>query len=786
MESFDLDLDSGVLGLWFSKDVNAATFDPTTIRLTDDNELVHSLYKLTGGEVTTVDSSTLSVTLTQSDISSLVAVPGLCLNTFTCYMAYTQWLVEASNGDPTFPGVLRVDNFVPCKLCVSSAFTVQALFMAFVRLPILFSMWYGALCSDEYWLLLHADPLFLDDFALDMNTGALMLNFNKNVSAHNVNPTAITLMSDAEGDGSETHCLLWAECDEDRGCTDAPSITIYLSQDDQNYLKQNTLLCTAVDNTFMSFESSVIIDLGGYNVKIVHPGTSNKLQASRHIEDTTPPQLVSFDMDVDSATFYLRFSEAVDAETFNITTAGQLVLKNPVADGFSVDFFGTDWYLNGSESISTVVVLVAEEVVGEVIRILYRGQAPNLLLDSSGGLVEDWNDNVQAPTSDSPVVNLDGLHLLTLLADYPFVFDRASHAFLITFPCEVPFVYEASNVELLNDHPYKATKVYPMSEEYYYGDGNTFSYFLPDELTREIAPLGDVAKVMDNTFFRLKEPFCGETGQLVVRGNMEVTSDTIHLVSFTLDMDQQKLQLTFDNLLDYDSPVDPSLVKIQKSNVSDEFSVSLSPSSRWKIYEWRVDIFLEPNDVDALQVQGLARDITTSYLSVQSDVVFDLYGRSAEVIPITRAIQAERYIAGVPPQPTTLDAFSFNCTSGLLNLTFSQRVYTKTFDLTQLWLENERGESVTIWKGAYTVEYTATPGIQLDPEAMEFIGGRLGFLVNPEHIYLSFTENLVYDIHDNLLSTPNTILANSPGGVACQCHTGYQLTVNQSYCIGKH
>ena len=126
MESFDLDLDSGVLGLWFSRDVNAATFDPTTIRLTDDMELAHSIYELTGGEVTAVDGSTLSVTLTQSDISSLIAVPGLCLNTFTCHMAYTQWLVEASNGDPTFPGVLRVDNFVPCELCVSSAPTMHA------------------------------------------------------------------------------------------------------------------------------------------------------------------------------------------------------------------------------------------------------------------------------------------------------------------------------------------------------------------------------------------------------------------------------------------------------------------------------------------------------------------------------------------------------------------------------------------------------------------------------------------------------------------------------------
>ena len=116
MDSFDLDLDSGVLTLRFSKDVNAATFDPTTISFTDDNVVVHSFYELTGGMSTAVDSSTLSVTLTQSDISSLIAVPSLCLNTFTCHMAYTLWLVEASNGDPTLPGVLRVTNFVPCEL----------------------------------------------------------------------------------------------------------------------------------------------------------------------------------------------------------------------------------------------------------------------------------------------------------------------------------------------------------------------------------------------------------------------------------------------------------------------------------------------------------------------------------------------------------------------------------------------------------------------------------------------------------------------------------------------
>ena len=627
------------------------------------------------------------------------------------------------------------------------------------------------------------DPLFLDAFFLDMDTGGLTLSFNKNVSAHNVDPTAITLMNGLEG--LQSHTVLWAECDEDRGCTDGPSITIYLSQDDQNYLKQNTLLCTAVANTFMSFESSVIIDLGGYNVKIVHPGTSNKLQASQHVEDTTRPQLVSFDMDVDDATFYLRFSEAVNAETFNITTAGQLVLKNPVADNFSVDFFGTDWYLNGSESISTVIVLVAEEVVGEVIPVLYRQQTEHSLMDSGGGLVEDWNGNVQAPSSANPVVNLDGLHLLTLLAEYPFVFDRASHAFLITFPCEVPIVYAAESVELLNSDPYRATRIYPMDEEYYYGEGSVFSYYLPDELVREIAPLDDIAKGVGNTFIRIKEPFCGEEGQIVVRASQyDITSDVIHLVAFTLDMDHLTLQLTFDNLLDYDSPMQPSLVKVQSDESSDRFSVSLSPESRHEIIDWRVDVHLADSDVAALRDQGIARDITTSYLSVQSDVVLDLYGRHAEVVPNTRAIQAERYIPGVPPQPTTLDAFSFNCASGLLSLTFSQRVYTKTFDLTQLWLENERGTRFSVWKGTYTVEYTSTPTIQLDPVALEDIRGMLGFLVNTQYTYLRYSEDLVYDINDNLVDASRPHLQMT-GGQACPCQVGYELSSNATYCVGE-
>ena len=124
LNSFDLDLDNRILILRFSKDVTASTFDPTTISLTDDSEFARSSYVLTSGTATAVDGNTLSVTLTQSDVNSLVAIPGLCLNTFTCYLAYTLDLVQASNSDPTLPGVLRVTNFVPCELHVARATTV--------------------------------------------------------------------------------------------------------------------------------------------------------------------------------------------------------------------------------------------------------------------------------------------------------------------------------------------------------------------------------------------------------------------------------------------------------------------------------------------------------------------------------------------------------------------------------------------------------------------------------------------------------------------------------------
>ena len=324
-----------------------------------------------------------------------------------------------------------------------------------------------------------------------------------------------------------------------------------------------------------------------------------------------------------------------------------------------------------------------------------------------------------------------------------------------------------------------------MEQEYYFGDRSVFSYFFPDELIRELAPFDDIAKTVDNTFIRIQEPFCGEEGQIVVRASQyDIVSDIIHLVAFTLDMDQLTLQLTFDNLLDYNSPVDPSPVKIQSSETSDTFSVSLSSSSQYEIIDWRVDINLAESDVATLRDQGIARDITSSHLSIQSDVVRDIFGRNVEVIPENNALRAQRYVAGVPPEPTTLDAFSFDCTSGLLGLTFSQRVNTKTFDLTQLWLENERGTVFSVWRGTYTEEYTVTSSILLDPVALTDIHGMLGFLVNTEYIYLSHSMNLVYDINDNLLNVTIPRLQLS-SGQACPCQIGYELSPNATYCVGE-
>ena len=118
LDSYDLDLERRSLTLYFTLSVQKDTLDLRDLRIVklNDEEVATAQFTPSGAEsVQLVNETTLTVTLSESDVSDLVSIPELCLNEESCYLAYRSNLIRDTNGGPTFPGVKKVSQFTPCE-----------------------------------------------------------------------------------------------------------------------------------------------------------------------------------------------------------------------------------------------------------------------------------------------------------------------------------------------------------------------------------------------------------------------------------------------------------------------------------------------------------------------------------------------------------------------------------------------------------------------------------------------------------------------------------------------
>jgi hypothetical protein len=733
LESYDLDLERRSLTLYFTLSVQRDTLDLSNIRFVDNDTLAAAQFTPSGGTSTSVNDTTISVTLSESDVTSMVAIPGLCLNQDSCYMAFHLDLIRDTNGGPTFPGVKKVSKFTPY-------------------------------------------PLYLEQFDLDLNRGELTLGFNKNVSVSTIDATVVSFLPSGSVSSDNEHTILVADCLDSLGCVDGPTVTLQLSYDDRDIISSNRVLCTRSQDCYLTFNASLVEDFGGYQVKA---SSAPVLQVNRYTADAYSPHLLSFGLDFSNKSIYLHFSEAVDPNTFRLGP-NELTLKNPRAFNFSHDVYRSgENAVMGAYNYSTVIVISAASILNLFITEVYREDIYSSSLELNAGIIADYAGNRVQNAHSTPVYMDTGSEALTVTVDYNFVYDVGSESLRISFPCSAPEDYPGNNFTVFNDKPTVANQTYTMVTEYCGGYSNDIVCYLTDDQVRTFVNEGNIADTKDD-LWAVVQSFCSEQGSLSVPAD-EVKEDTtpVKLVAFTMDMNVGKIQLTFDSVLS--STVDVTQVKLQREESDDTLSVTLSADSRYDVAGWQLNIYFTTADRALLMQRQVAQTIASSYLSIGTAVVGDFYGNQAEEVSTFGALQAERYIGAVAPVPTTLDAFSFDCVAGQLDLTFSQLVYTKTLDLTRAALVNERGERYLLYRGDFTIGYFSTVHVNLSDADMTTIRGMNGFLVNSNHIYLSFTQALVYDVNDLLLNvTVDQLLASS--AVTCSCHTGYRLTDDQTDC----
>lgn len=295
LESFDFDLDNGVLTLEFSESVNVTSFDATQITIQSSPSSPTHMQTLRAGVVAQRENTILDVTLNGNDLNDIKRLTQLASARSDTYLSLTSATVSDMNG-----------NMV-VAISMSSALLVRG------------------------YIVDTTSPV-LGGFDLGYDDGVLTLYLDETVDLSTFQVGGVTLQSDIIGLGSG-HMLT------DSVMTNSgyeTFIQVQLSSFDLNELKR-LRICTSMESCFLSASDAVVMDVSlEWNRNAPIPSTTAR-SVGAYIPDLSRPLLARYtEFDLDAGTFTLEFSETVDVSTVNAT---QITLDSSYTNTtFSFDF----------------------------------------------------------------------------------------------------------------------------------------------------------------------------------------------------------------------------------------------------------------------------------------------------------------------------------------------------------------------------------------------------------------------------------------------------------------
>ena len=168
-------------------------------------------------------------------------------------------------------------------------------------------------------------PPTLHEFSLDLNSGTMTLTFSESVLTGSFSPQHIVISSHQNSTVGASYRLTGGYISNSSILT-LSVLEIFLSFSDVVSLKLNRDIATGVNNTYLSVSTGLVTDTN-HNTNTI----SNGVRVSRFTPDTTPPELVAFDFDLNRGVIVLTFNDPINASSLNaaaITLQSSLVLPN--------------------------------------------------------------------------------------------------------------------------------------------------------------------------------------------------------------------------------------------------------------------------------------------------------------------------------------------------------------------------------------------------------------------------------------------------------------------------
>ena len=184
------------------------------------------------------------------------------------------------------------------------------------------SLYFGAIQDTSYthneavyfqrvsYFYLDSNPVEVEDFSIDLNLGILFLTFNDVINISSFDPSGLTLHNSRTPGSSTSYTLSSKSFARNQ---DGYHLDIELSYSDFNSISFIPRLAASLNLTYISYGANLIDDIFGTNILALT--SDDAIMVNVYIPDSTRPQLLKFDFNVNESLLTLYFNEAIDLST---------------------------------------------------------------------------------------------------------------------------------------------------------------------------------------------------------------------------------------------------------------------------------------------------------------------------------------------------------------------------------------------------------------------------------------------------------------------------------------
>ena len=734
--SFVIDFDNGNLTLSFSETVNTTSLDLTQVTLSN-NPSAGVSYNLTGGMVAPEFTDVLRVNFLKVDRDEITRLH-VCTRQEDCFISFSSLLVEDMSTNPVQPIELNDPQ------------------------PVL------AFIADQSSTTLVAFRLF------DLNMGVIRLEFEETIDVSSINLTALSVQ-DFPSAAVASVQLSGGTVVTSNGTF----VEINITNDDLNLIKARTILCTdRVTNCFIRLKTTFARDtFGNFIVPVVDSSMilSNSFPDVL-VPDTTPPELLSFNLNLTSETLILFFSETVDYTTFETrfitfvndqeNTTVSISLNNIVGDSlFTQEYLP---YMRFRIAADDVDRLQAESRVATGVDDTFIVIDSSLVMDTSGNAIVQILSNDSLGVTNFTADSIQPMFVAFTQLDMNEGIITLSFSEPIESDSIIFSAFTLHNVETGDNVSFTLTSGSTM-----YADAVHRSLqiiFSPQDL-RSVKLLQQLAVSLDTSYLSFTDGAINDTAQNPIDGissNMSVQADDYIgdetrplLLNFTLDMDDGLLDLTFDDVFDRETLMPQHITLQSESSTEPNSSYTLQQGSSISPDGFSITINLAKIDLDEIKMRSrLATSMETTYISLSSQIGRDIAGNPVTAIVIDEAVQVLNFT-----EDTTdpfLERFSLDLNvevsgidRGTITLVFSEAINVTSLDLRELTLQNTQNgsESSEVYRLTGGDLNPAVTGVTIVVTLTKYDTDNLkeltflGTTVNDT--FISFPDTLIADMNNN-------------------------------------